>query len=158
MLILGRWGHSQGPKNPSRHVTQKVVRPCSNHFPSLRPSRPQNPDRRKKEEEEEDFSGNLNNLLVIWVTYLKNINFFGEVFILFNVSSWTLKICKKLIFSDVSEMKWNVFNTLRVFKGALDSLMCFYNGRPYGPIKHWRKRFQSSLWLSKMIPVISPIN
>ena len=65
MLILGRWGHFQDSKNPSRPVTQKVVRLCSNHFPSKRPSRPQNPDRRrKKKKKEEDFSGNLNNLLV----------------------------------------------------------------------------------------------
>ena len=64
MLILGRWGLFQDSKNPSRPVTQKVVRLCSNHFPSKRPSRPRNPDRRKKKEEEEDFSGNLNNLLV----------------------------------------------------------------------------------------------
>ena len=63
MLILGRWGHFQDSKNPSRPVTQKVVRLCSNHFPSLRPSRPENPDRRRKKEEE-DFSRNSNNLLV----------------------------------------------------------------------------------------------
>jgi hypothetical protein len=140
MLILGRWGHSQGPKNPSRHVTQKVVRPCSNHFPSNRPSRPQNPDRRRRRKKEEDFSGISNNLLVIWVTYLK-MNSFLEFFNQFKVRSWTLKICKNLIFSDVSEKEWHVFNTLRVFKGALDSLMCFSKGRPYGPIKHRRTTF-----------------
>ena len=80
MLILGRWGLFQDSKNPSRPVTQKVVRLCSNHFPSKRPSRPENPDRRKKkkkkeERKKEDFSGNLNNLLVRKIHLSKCINF-----------------------------------------------------------------------------------
>ena len=80
-LIMCRFKHFQGSKNPSRHVTRRVERPCSNHFPSNRPSRPQNPDRRKKERKEERkfFSRFYNNLLVIQVTHHFIILFFSEM-------------------------------------------------------------------------------